>query len=41
MDARDLADDAFLRELSRVVEGEDGEAWKRMAPLPENGEGRS
>jgi hypothetical protein len=41
MDARDLADDALLRDVSRVVDGEDGASWKRMAPLPADKEGRS
>jgi hypothetical protein len=41
MDARDLADDALLRDVSRVVEDDDGAAWKRMAPLPGGKEGRS
>ncbi|HKB71381.1 MAG TPA: hypothetical protein VKH46_11100 [Thermoanaerobaculia bacterium] len=41
MGARDLADDALLRDVSRLVEGEETEGWKRMAPLPEAKEGRS
>ncbi|HET9794932.1 MAG TPA: hypothetical protein VFS34_10755 [Thermoanaerobaculia bacterium] len=41
MEARDLADDALLRDVSRLVDGEEGAAWKRMAPLPDEKEGRS
>jgi len=41
MSARDLADDALLRDVSRVVDGEDGAAWNRMAPLPGEKEGSS
>ena len=41
MNARDFADDALLRDLTRVVDGEDGAAWNRMAPLPAEKEGSS
>ena len=41
MGARDLADDALLRDVARLVEGDEGAGWKRMAPLPEPKEGRS
>jgi len=39
--ASDRADDALLRDVDRVVDWEDGAAWKRMAPLPAEKEGRS
>jgi anti-sigma factor RsiW len=37
----DLADDALLRDVARLVDGEEPAPWKRMAPLPGNREGRS
>ena len=41
MGARDLADDALLRDVARLVDGDDAAGWKTMAPLPEGKEGRS
>jgi len=34
MSAGDRADDALLRDVSRLVEEEDGPGWKTLAPLP-------
>ena len=41
MNARDLADDALLRDVARLVAADDDAGWKRMAPLPAAKEGRS
>ena len=41
MNARDLADDALLRDVARLVAADDDAGWKTMAPLPAPGEGRS
>ena len=34
MSARDRADDALLRDVSRLVDEDDGPGWKDLAPLP-------
>jgi len=34
MSAGDRADDALLRDVSRLVDDEDGPGWKMLAPLP-------
>jgi hypothetical protein len=41
MSSRDLADDALLRDISRLVTGDDSAAWKTMAPLPDAKGGKS
>jgi hypothetical protein len=37
MSARDRADDALLRDVSRLVEDDDGSGWKSLVPLPAEG----
>ena len=33
----DRDDDALLRDVSRLIDAEDGPGWKELAPLPETG----
>ena len=41
MSAADRADDALLRDVSRLVDEEEGPGWKALAPLPEGRGGNS
>ena len=41
MSSADRADDELLRDVSRLVEGEDPSVWKSLAPLPAASEGTS
>lgn len=41
LDAADRADDALLRDVTRLVSGEEDSPWKTLAPLPEAAGGAS